>query len=54
MLPRRLSAASAYFERIWANEPGRRFSAPYEEYADESRWKRWLYRISEASGIGTF
>ena len=44
----------AYFERVWANEPGRRYSVPYAVYADEALWKKVLYRLSELSGIGTF
>ena len=44
----------SYFERIWSNEPGRRYSVDYETYADESLWKTVVYRLGELSGIGTF
>ena len=44
----------SYFERVWSNEPGRRYSVEYEAHADESLWKAALYRLSELSGIGTF
>jgi len=46
--------AWSYFERIWSNESGRRYSATYEIYADESWLKSWVYRASEISGIGTY
>ena len=46
--------AWSYFERLWSNEPDRRYSVDYEVYADDSWIKAWLYRASEASGIGTF
>lgn len=49
-----LNDAAAYFERVWSNEPGRRFSVEYAAYADESWLKTWLYRASEGTGIGTF
>ena len=46
--------AWSYFDRVWSNEPDRRYSVDYEVYADESLIKKWLYRVSEATGIGTF
>jgi phosphatidylserine/phosphatidylglycerophosphate/cardiolipin synthase-like enzyme len=46
--------ARAYFELAWGNDTERKFSVAYEHYQDESWFKRMLYRISEASGIGTF
>jgi phosphatidylserine/phosphatidylglycerophosphate/cardiolipin synthase-like enzyme len=46
--------AWAYFERVWANELGRRYSVDYEVYADESASKWWLYRVGEFTGIGTY
>jgi phosphatidylserine/phosphatidylglycerophosphate/cardiolipin synthase-like enzyme len=46
--------ARAYFELAWGNDAERKFSVAYEHYQDESWFKRMLYRISEASGIGTF
>lgn len=45
--------ASDYFERLWTNrEQG--FSVPYENYADDSLFRRWKYRVQEATGLGTF
>jgi phosphatidylserine/phosphatidylglycerophosphate/cardiolipin synthase-like enzyme len=49
-----LRQARSYFERVWSNEPGRRYSVDYAVYADESWIKTWLYWASELSGIGTF
>lgn len=49
--------AAAYFERVWANEPGRIYSAPYEAYAEsrfETAFKTLLYRIMEGAGLSTF
>jgi hypothetical protein len=46
--------ALAWFERSWNNEPGRRFSVPYEVHADASRTKELLYRLQEASGLSSF
>jgi phosphatidylserine/phosphatidylglycerophosphate/cardiolipin synthase-like enzyme len=45
--------ARDYFELLWSNDPERRFSADYEVYRDTASWKRWLYRFSEATGLGT-
>jgi len=48
-----LARAWHSFERVWHNEPGRRYSVDYEIYADAS-WLKWgAYRLSEISGIGT-
>ena len=46
--------ASAYFDLLWNNEPGRRFSVEYEAYAEPSAWKRGFYRFMESTGISTF
>lgn len=49
-----LRDASAYFESVWSNEPGRRYSVPYEVYADESLPRGLLYQFEEGSGLSTF
>lgn len=51
-----LLAATAYFERVWANAAGgaQVFSTDYDAYADASWTKRWLYRFMEATGVSTF
>lgn len=51
---RAIREAGEFFERRWHNEPGRRFSVPYEVYADESRWRYWQYRLMEFTGWSTF
>jgi hypothetical protein len=42
------------FERIWNNEPGRTYSIDYDHYRDEGRFRYWLYRLMELTGISTF
>ena len=46
--------AKFHFDLLWYNQPGRIFSVPYDDYADESLIKRWLSRFMEASGFSTF
>ncbi len=46
--------AARWFETNWANEPGRRFSADYPRYADDSLPRRAWYRIGEAAGLSTW
>ncbi len=49
-----MEEAWAYFESTWSNEPGLNYSVAYEEYADASWIKGWMYRFGEFSGIGTY
>lgn len=49
-----LSRAARLFERHWHNQQGQTYSLPYVEFADHSRWRYWLYRLMEASGLSTF
>jgi phosphatidylserine/phosphatidylglycerophosphate/cardiolipin synthase-like enzyme len=49
-----LRHAAAWFERLWTNAPGQRFSVEYEAYADESLRKRFQYRMEERTGLSTF
>ncbi len=49
-----MAEAADWFEMRWANTDQRSFSLPYEEYADERRWRYWQYRLMEASGLSTF
>jgi phosphatidylserine/phosphatidylglycerophosphate/cardiolipin synthase-like enzyme len=46
--------ARALYDLMWNNEPDREISTDYATYADESLFKRVLYRFMEASGISTF
>ncbi|CAA6827292.1 MAG: conserved hypothetical protein; putative phospholipase D endonuclease domain [uncultured Thiotrichaceae bacterium] len=46
--------AQAHFDLMWNNAPGRKFSADYEKYKDESLFRKGLYRLMESSGISTF
>ncbi|MEM1091065.1 MAG: phospholipase D family protein [Pseudomonadota bacterium] len=48
------TAVRAQFELEWGNADGRRFSLPYEQFADPSLWRRGLYRVMEWSGLSTF
>ena len=47
-------AAKTHFETMWSDHPGKTFTVPYSEHADESLLKRWMYRVMEASGLSTF
>jgi len=49
-----LQHAAAYFEDSWTNAAGHRISLPYAAYADDSTWRRLLYRFGEATGLSTF
>jgi phosphatidylserine/phosphatidylglycerophosphate/cardiolipin synthase-like enzyme len=49
-----LRHAAAWFEKLWTNAPGQRFSVEYEAYADESLRKRFQYRLEERTGLSTF
>lgn len=46
--------ATEHFETAWNNTADRRFSVQYDQYKDESWWRRKLYRFMEWSGISTF
>ncbi len=46
--------AASYFERVWSNQNGERFSVDYAQYRDDSSLKYWWYRFSEWSGLSTF
>ena len=46
--------AQHFFDQAWINCADQHFSVDYEIYADQSRFRRWLYRFMEASGFSTF
>jgi len=46
--------AKTYMDLLWNNEPQRRFSTDYEQYADESLRKKFFYEIEEWTGFSTF
>ncbi|MDT8437606.1 MAG: phospholipase D family protein [Wenzhouxiangellaceae bacterium] len=43
-----------WFERRWVNAGDRVYSLDYATWADRGRFKAWLYRVMEASGLSTF
>ncbi|WP_245415764.1 phospholipase D family protein [Alteribacter populi] len=45
--------ARDYFTMLWTND-GAKYTLDYEEYKDDSRFNRWLYRFQEWSGLSTF
>ena len=45
---------SRYFDRRWHNKDGQQSSLPYSAFNDSKRFKYWLYRFMEASGLSTF
>jgi phosphatidylserine/phosphatidylglycerophosphate/cardiolipin synthase-like enzyme len=49
-----LVQASERFDERWTNRHGRSYSLDYGEYADNSRFRYWQYRIMEATGLSTF
>ena len=46
--------AKFHFDLLWYNQPGKVFSVAYEHYKSESRIKRALSRLMEATGFSTF
>jgi len=49
-----IADARAFTDLMWDNEPDRQITVDYPTYADESIFKRALYRFMESSGISTF
>jgi len=49
-----LADAAAYAERVWTNGGGRVFTADYDAYRDDSRWRVFRYRLQEATGLCTW
>ena len=49
-----MADAQAFFDTLWNNHNGRRHTAPYERYEDESLVKKTAYRFMEASGFSGF
>ena len=46
--------ARNYTDLLWSNPDGRKFSVDYIEYADDSFFRRLMYRWMEATGMSTF
>ncbi|MDH3329049.1 MAG: phospholipase D-like domain-containing protein [Desulfobulbaceae bacterium] len=46
--------ARSYFELLWQNDSGREFTLDYAGYADNSKLRKFLYRVIEAIGVCTF
>jgi phosphatidylserine/phosphatidylglycerophosphate/cardiolipin synthase-like enzyme len=49
-----LEAVRDYFALRWGNGNGERHSLPFADYADDSPWRYWRYRLMEATGLSTF
>lgn len=49
-----IQSVEQMFERLWGNEPGRRYSTDYDKYDDVGRWRYLLYWLMEKTGISTF
>lgn len=49
-----MQAAREQFERSWNNPSDEQHSLPYEDFADDSRWRYALYRFMEVTGLSTF
>lgn len=48
-----LLTAQAWFDGLWHNRTGP-CTRPYADGADDSPFRRWKYRVQEATGLGTF
>jgi len=49
-----IAAAHVHFDTLWRNANEKSFTVSYEMHADESWFKKWLYRFMESSGLSTF
>lgn len=49
-----ITSARSYVEEIWHNPNGKTFTADYEAYADSGWFKKFLYRVQEATGLSSF
>lgn len=49
-----LAEAAAYVDRLWTNAGGCVFTAGYEAFRDDSRWRVFKYRFQEATGLCTW
>lgn len=49
-----LTGAAAYVDRLWTNADGRVFTTDYEAFRDDSRWRVFLGRFQEATGLCTW
>ncbi len=47
------SEVRGYWRKIWQNADAR-YTAPYADYADPGRFKKWQYQLQERFGLGTF
>lgn len=43
----------SYFDRLWTNEDGI-YTVQFEQYEDQSLWKKVMYRVQEWTGLSTF
>lgn len=43
--------AQAFFDEHWSNTSGAELSVAYEVYEDTSRWRQFMYRLKEWSGV---
>ena len=43
-----------YFHTIWSNEDNMQYTVDYEIYSDSSRWKTFIYRFQEFTGLCTY
>ena len=43
----------SYFDRLWTNEDGI-YTVQFEQYEDQTLWKKVMYRVQEWTGLSTF
>jgi phosphatidylserine/phosphatidylglycerophosphate/cardiolipin synthase-like enzyme len=51
---RLMADARSAFTRRWENRDGEKHSTDYGVYADEAKWKYWVYRVMEFTGWSSF
>jgi len=49
-----MTDARSAFARRWENRDGKKHSTDYGVYADEAKWKYWVYRVMEFTGWSSF
>ncbi|MFO7809419.1 phospholipase D-like domain-containing protein [Guyparkeria sp.] len=49
-----MQAANRFFDTRWSNDNSERHSLPFDDFADDSSWRYWRYRLMEATGLSTF
>ena len=49
-----IKRASEFFNETWENKGGKIYTADYKKYKDEALYKKFWYRLAEATGMSSF